>query len=375
MKAMFLVFHGFAPHNGISKKISYQREALRNNGLDTELCYTAFDENGNQLRMIDNNVLVNYGNGIKAKVLKRIEYSSIVKYIVTNSIRYVYMRSDHNANPFTVRMVKSLRSHGVVVDMEVPTYPYDKEYDQFGLYDKLTLRVDMLFRRLLASYLHRIVTFTGLVEIFGKKTIRISNGIDFSKIRLRKSVPDLSEGFNLVAVAEIHFWHGFDRVVRGLSEYYKSNPGKEVFLHIVGGGIQDEIDLLHRLSKEGGIEDKVIFHGPLWGEDLDNAFEKAHFAIASLARHRSGISSIKTLKNREYAARGIPFIYSETDEDFDFRPYIIKASPDESNININNIIDFYNSLNPDPREIRASIEGELSWDRQMKIVADEIGNE
>ncbi len=33
--------------------------------------------------------------------------------------------------------------------------------------------------------------------------------------------------------------------------------------------------------------------------------------IASLGRHRNGITRIKTLKNREYAARGIPFVYSE----------------------------------------------------------------
>mgnify|MGYP000644641746 CR=1 FL=1 len=41
-------------------------------------------------------------------------------------------------------------------------------------------------------------------------------------------------------------------------------------------------------------------------------FEQADFAIGSLGRHRSGITHIKTLKNREYAARGLAFTYSET---------------------------------------------------------------
>ena len=185
-------------------------------------------------------------------------------------------------------------------------------------------------------------------------------------------MPDSSDAFNLIAVAEIHFWHGFDRVVAGLANYYKKNPGRKVILHIVGGGIQAEIDLLRRLAKEGGIEDKVVFYGPLWGEELDNSFEGSHFAIASLARHRSGISRIKTLKNREYAARGIPFIYSETDEDFDTRPYILKAKADESPIDIDSIINFCDSLTMSPEAIRKSIESELSWDRQMKRVIDEI---
>lgn len=372
MKALFLVFHGFAPHNGISKKIAYQKEALINNGLETELCYTAFDESGNQIRMVDNKILVNYGKGIRAKILKRIDYSEIVNYVSSNNIKYVYMRSDHNANPCTIRLVKRLRRAGAVVDMEIPTYPYDREYEQFGFYDKFTLFIDKLFRRKLASYLHRVVTFTNLEEIFNRKTIQISNGIDFSSIKLRSEVPDSSDAFNLIAVAEIHFWHGFDRVVAGLVNYYRNTPGRNVFLHIVGGGIQAEINLLQRLAIEGGIEDKVIFYGPLWGEELDNSFEKANFAIASLARHRSGINRIKTLKNREYAARGIPFIYSETDEDFDNRPYILKAKADESPIDINTIINFCDSLTVSPEAIRKSIESELSWEKQMKRVVDEI---
>ena len=68
------------------------------------------------------------------------------------------------------------------------------------------------------------------------------------------------------------------------------------------------------------------------GKELDELFDLADFAIGSLARHRSHIDKIKTLKNREYAARGIPFIYSETDEDFDRMPYILKAPADESAI-------------------------------------------
>ena len=64
------------------------------------------------------------------------------------------------------------------------------------------------------------------------------------------------------------------------------------------------------------------------GEELDELFEQADMGIGSLARHRSGITHIKTLKNREYAARGLPFIYSEMDSDFEGKPYILKAKAD-----------------------------------------------
>jgi hypothetical protein len=120
------------------------------------------------------------------------------------------------------------------------------------------------------------------------------------------------------------------------------------------------------------MEKYVHFRGNCSGEELDVLFEKSDFGIASLGRHRSGITKIKTLKNREYAARGIPFIYSETDDDFEKMPYIIKAPADETHINIQGIIDFYRSLKLTPSDIRASIENLLSWNVQMQKVVNEI---
>ena len=94
-------------------------------------------------------------------------------------------------------------------------------------------------------------------------------------------------------------------------------------------------------------------------------------AIGSLGRHRSGITTIKTLKNREYASRGIPFIYSENDEDFDNQSYILKAPADESPINIDAIISFLDNNNFQPEDIRKTVE-HLSWKRQMEIVVNHL---
>ena len=96
--------------------------------------------------------------------------------------------------------------------------------------------------------------------------------------------------------------------------------------------------------------------------------------VASLARHRSQISKIKTLKNREYAARGIPFVYSETDEDFDRMPYIMKAPADDSPINIQSLVDFWQTHPFIPAEIRNSIEPALSWTQQMQKITDVVNS-
>ena len=76
------------------------------------------------------------------------------------------------------------------------------------------------------------------------------------------------------------------------------------------------------------------------------------------------------MKNREYATRGIPFIYSEIDSDFEDKPYIIKALPDESPIDIRQIVDFIDSHDFNPAAIRKTVEN-LTWKIQMKRVVDE----
>jgi hypothetical protein len=77
------------------------------------------------------------------------------------------------------------------------------------------------------------------------------------------------------------------------------------------------------------------------------------------------------LKNREYAARGIPFIYSETDSDFDQKPYVLKAPADETPIDIQKIVDFVQTHQWNPEDIRKTVE-HLQWKIQMKKVMDAI---
>ena len=78
---------------------------------------------------------------------------------------------------------------------------------------------------------------------------------------------------------------------------------------------------------------------------------------------------MKTLKNREYAARGIPFIYSESDSDFDNKPYVLKAPANDTPISIDEIVAFYRNLDIDALSIRNSIQN-LSWKHQMKLVIE-----
>lgn len=376
MKILFLVYHGFSEVSGISKKIHYQVKGLRENGYEVHLCYYDFDENGHRCRYVDDQVIEDYGKGMIAGLRQRIDFDCIYDYCKSNGIQFIYARCFQNASPFLIRFFKRIRKLGIKSVTEIPTYPYDQEFETFSRQERLGLKIDQLFRHQLYRQQSAVVTFSDAEEIFGQRTIRISNGVDFDSIPLHQFKP-VDDAIHLIGVAEVHLWHGYDRLIAGIGEYYKkvSSPRKIIF-HIVGGidpydlygegdykGIQTRVD-------EYGLKENVVFHGQLFGEELDKIFNQSCFAIGSLARHRSGITHIKTLKNREYATRGIPFIYSEIDSDFEDKPYIVKALPDESPIDVQQMVDFIDSHVFNPIEIRKTVEN-LTWKIQMKRVIDE----
>ena len=379
MRILFLVYHGFSEYSGISKKIHYQVKGLRENGHDVRLCYYGFAENGHRCRYIDDIVIQDYGTGKIAGIRQRFGYNCVYDYCIREKIELVYARCFQNANPWLICFFKKLRKTGIHSVTEIPTYPYDEEFKNFEWKMRAELIIDQIFRRKLYAQMDALVTFSNAVEIFGQRTIRISNGVDFDSIPLHHpSASPHSSELHLIGVAEVHEWHGFDRVIAGIGEYNKMlKQGKTdvsipVYFHIVGDVHPHLMNTVFKpLMDKYGLQKQIIFHGALFGDELTNVFNSCQFAIGSLGRHRSGITAIKTLKNREYATRGIPFIYSEQDSDFDMRPYVLKAPADESPINICQIIDFIASNRIAPADIRSTVE-HLSWKIQMQTVLNEI---
>lgn len=395
MKILFLVYHGFEDYSGISKKIHYQVKGLKENGHDVRLCYYDVSPDGHRCRYVDGQVIKDYGTGKWAAMHQRMDYRCVYDYCVREGIQLIYARCFMNANPFLVRFFKKIRKVGIHAVTEIPTYPYDQEFIGYTRKERLGLKIDQLFRHSLYKYMDTVVTFSDAKVIFGQHTINISNGVDFDSIPLHNfqlsstseatsSITSLNSQLHLIGVAEVHYWHGYDRIIVGIGEYYRkyreeSSEYRDIFFHIVGGVHPAYMDGVpkspgfQKIIDKYDISDKIIFHGQLFGKELDDVFNQCQFAIGSLGRHRSGITVIKTLKNREYATRGIPFIYSEQDDDFDQQPYIIKAPADETPIDIQQIIDFLNNFSMQPEDIRKTVES-LQWKYQMQKVVDAVFN-
>ncbi len=383
MKILFLVYHGFSEVSGISKKIHYQVKGLRENGHDVRLCYYGFTENEHRCRYIDDKVIKDYGTGKLAGLKQRSDYNCIYNYCIREGIEFVYARCFQNASPCLINFFKKLKKAGIHAVTEIPTYPYDLEFKTFDWKIRLGLKIDQIFRNSLYKQMDALVTFSDAERIFGQRTIRISNGVDFDSIPLH-APKQIDSALHLIGVAEVHVWHGFDRVMAGMGNYYsyksniirhnilhpnfKINNLPDVYFHVVGGVhpnrmMSDFSPIINKFD----LQDKVIFHGQLFGDALTDVFNKCQFAIGSLGRHRSGITVIKTLKNREYATRGIPFVYSEKDSDFDHQPYVLKVPADESPIEIQCIVDFLKHFTMQPSEIRKTV-SHLAWKIQMQSV-------
>ena len=222
MKILFLVYHGFSEVSGISKKIRYQVKGLRENGHEVHLCYYDFDGRGHRCRFVDDNIIQDYGKNFWAGIRQRIDYGCIYDYCLKNKIQFVYARCFQNATPFLIRFFKKLKKLGVKSVTEIPTYPYDQEFVGFPFTTRLSLKVDQLFRHQLSCQMNAIVTFSDAEIIFGQRTIRISNGVDMDSIPLHQYQKPSDGSIHLIGVAEVHYWHGFDRLIAGLGEYYKN---------------------------------------------------------------------------------------------------------------------------------------------------------
>ena len=115
----------------------------------------------------------------------------------------------------------------------------------------------------------------------------------------------------------------------------------------------------------------ITFTGGKDGKELNELFKDKHMAIGCLGCHRKGINEVKSLKNVEYAMRGLPFLYSENNNDFDDKEYVLKVPADETPINIEDICKFILELDFTPYNLRDSVM-HLTWNKQMYKIIQNI---
>lgn len=262
-----------------------------------------------------------------------------------------------------------MKCNSCKIAFEIPTYPYKKE-----IRSTKNIISEMLFQLSKIIYIRKIdlITYMGEPgdEIWGRPTLRISNGIDLDKVTiLKKKLNPLLDEFIFVGVARLSFWHGYDRLIEAMKNY---NGQYNVRFIIIGNG-EPEFSRLKDLARKNNVEEKILFLGARFGDELDEQYKRAHVCIDSIGRHRSGNKFNSSLKSKEYTAKGLPFVMSHKDDSFENVSFIFKVSSDEEIIDINEIIGWYEKLpSTTPIEMRAFAEQFLSWDIQCKKIVEKL---
>ena len=230
----------------------------------------------------------------------------------------------------------------IKVMIELPTYPYDGELKKPLLYPALIK--DRRYRKRLKACTDRLTSMAKDEVIFGIETLYIINGIDLSIITQKEPAPSL-EPIHIIASSYFTSWHGLDRFIGGLAEYYKkAGTRRSMVLHVAGkGSVMDE---LKAQTKAGGLEDRVVFHGYCNVDELNALYDQSSLAIECLGLHRKDLLLSSSLKSREYLAKGIPFICANDIDVFMDNPvdFCLRVPGDESPVDIDSVLDFYDRL-------------------------------
>ena len=257
---------------------------------------------------------------------------------------YCYIRYP-NTDLLFLSLLKRMKKKRIRVVVEIPTYPYDAE-GLDSLKGIIVHMIDRICRKQLKKYVDRIITYSEDEKIFGIKTIRTINGLDFEQVRL-SNVSKRNGTIHLCGVATFHRIHGYDRLIYGMQKYYSNGGMRDIVFDIVGYGDNTILHEYKEIVKQSGLKDRVIFHGRLSGTDLDNVYDKASIGVNSLAIHRQNLERESTLKTREYAAKGLPILsssYIDAFSDNDNDRFVCIVPADESPIDINRVIEFYDDL-------------------------------
>ncbi|HIF9327278.1 TPA: glycosyltransferase [Photobacterium damselae] len=374
MKLLFLVNDVLYPDTGIGKKIISQANALKSIAEDFYFVYT--DESFNYRNI--NGVPVSEKGSIFNKYIFRYRFDSLFEFILSEGINVIYIRYTHFSSSGFIAFVKKLKRIDVQIIIEIPTYPYDSEYEQLGITSKCKLFIDRIYRNKLRHYVDKCITFTSVNQpIFGIETLQISNAVSNESVVKNISALNQRENIelnviNLICVASLHSWHGYDRLISSLPHYLSENDSKKIHIYIVGDG--PELNKLKKLVEKNSLQENVTFCGELFGLDLQEKLLHASIGVDSLGRHRSGNLSNNSLKSKEYLSYGLPVVKSHHDGSIDDLNCVLNVSADENEINIKDIISWYldNKFSSKKQDIAKLCLNYYTWDIQMEKVFESV---
>lgn len=226
--------------------------------------------------------------------------------------------------------------------IEIFTYPYDK--DDFRKWNAWPFYLkERIYRPQLKKYVDRFVTYTDDKEIFGVPTIPTANGVNVEKIPLARGGFENGR-LRLVAVAFMQRQHGYERIIEGIAQYYKENPGYRVELSLVGDG--PEKAMYQKLVQKYGIQEYVKFYPTMSGEKLDELYDQSDIALIAFGMYKVGVyGKMSALKSRECMAKGMLMLSGSGIDVLDENYPFMKVVPNcKEPVNMDEVVKFFENI-------------------------------
>lgn len=347
------------PESGVERKVRSQHKALQSM-VDCELVVLE---------------PVKYKGTISEKIIRRLPFTAAWRKWKYNGefddADFLYIRQVYHDASF-VRYLKAIKKSNpkVKIVYEIPTYPYDTESKLSLSNASFTLK-ERGNRTKAAQYIDRIVTFYGQDNIWNVPCLKLINGYDFTSIRLPER--EIDEAIHVLSVSATAFWHGYDRFIEGLHQYYQNGGTENIVYHLVGNIMPEH----QRMVTDYVLEDHVVLHGRMSGEPLAEMYRKCSLGIDVLGGHRKDYPVSSSLKSREYCGYGIPLITSSP-VDFMEEGYLYQllVPYNDTPVDIQAVVDFWHKIydgqdcNTVAADIREYAEKRCDMTITMKPVAD-----
>lgn len=302
----------------------------------------------------------------------------IQTFLGNEKLVFIYIRGQALDRRY-VRFLKKLRERHTSAKIlyEIPTFPYFRECLQSKSMWPWAFK-DYFNRKNFNKLIDRVVTFSNNDYIFGVPTIRTKNGILIKEKKIDYNIIANKDDavINLLAVAQFQKSHGYERVIEGLAQFYSVDRPDKVMLHMVGAG--DEKNRYERLVTKLGIGKYVVFHGLLYGTDLEEIYQKADLGMGCFGLYKRHIYTISSLKIAEYLSHGLPVItgikeeiFKELDSD-----YYLEFPNDDSQVDINKIVEYYKGLKKkySLKEIREHISNFAKRNMDISVTMEPVLN-
>jgi len=202
--------------------------------------------------------------------------------------------------------------------------------------------------------------------------MNIVNGVNVAALPAHAPNAD-DPTVRLLALASMSGWHGYDRILHALAAY---QGDADVRIEFVGGDGDGSLAAWKALTAELKLEDRVTFHGPMYGEALNALIAACDVGVGSLGMYRYGIAQGMTLKLRDYMARGLPFVSAVADPALPDDPaFALHVSNDDTPINMAAVVAFAQTAKRDPDvslRMRAYAEAHMSWEGVLRGVLERV---